>query len=436
MAPPALATLTLFVDLQVDGWILRVLGAGGLVVAGAVVGWVVRWVGVRLLRVWSDRLSGGAVSFVGGEFQSQFGGAHLDETSLSLFGRSLFVLVFLVFVAAATETLELPVVSTWVLGLAGYLPQVFAAALVMVLGLLAGSVLRIAVAQGASTAGLEYAAPFGRMVQLGVIGVSAVVAVDQLGIEVSFLGHSLPVLDFDGRMIGVIRSPEVVEAAERAATADIQKMVGAGSDERALSPPLLAVRKRLPWLYANLLTAFIAASVVGIFEDTIARFTARAVLLPVVAGQAGNSGAQTLAVAMRGLALREFRVSQWRRGDRSRGKSGGLPLVGISRARGEDRDVDDHGDARSRSGGDAYPHLAAGARAGSRPVLVDRAHDGDRRGRLPHVPGARHAPLAFHLTTPALSAARLPCYHVTDGARLGCPSDGLRLDLLPVRRRF
>ena len=156
------------------------------------------------------------------------------------------MLVFLVFVAAATETLELPVVSTWVLGLAGYLPQVFAAALVMVLGLLAGSVLRIAVAQGASTAGLEYAAPFGRMVQLGVIGVSAVVAVDQLGIEVSFLGHSLPVLDFDGRMIGVIRSPEVVEAAERAATADIQKMVGAGSDERALSPPLLAVRKRLP----------------------------------------------------------------------------------------------------------------------------------------------------------------------------------------------
>ncbi len=170
-----------------SGWFLRVLGAGGLVVAGAVVGWVVRWVGVRLLRVWSDRLSGGAVSFVGGEFQSQFERAHLDETSLLLFGRSLFVLVFLVFVAAATETLELPVVSTWVLGLAGYLPQVFAAALVMVLGLLAGSVFGIAVAQGASTAGLEYAAPFGRMVQLGVIGVSAVVAVDQLGIEVSFL---------------------------------------------------------------------------------------------------------------------------------------------------------------------------------------------------------------------------------------------------------
>lgn len=146
-----------------------------------------------------------------------------------------------------------------------------------------------------------------------VRSIEATAPVDEVGERLTELaGHSLPVLDFAGRMIGVIRSPEVVEAAERAATADIQKMVGAGSDERALSPPLLAVRKRLPWLYVNLLTAFVAASVVGIFEDTIARFTALAVLLPVVAGQAGNSGAQTLAVAMRGLALREFRVSQWR----------------------------------------------------------------------------------------------------------------------------
>ncbi len=130
--------------------------------------------------------------------------------------------------------------------------------------------------------------------------IEATAPVDEVGERLTELaGHSLPVLDFDGRMIGVIRPPEVVEAAERAATADIQKMVGAGSDERALSPPLPAVRKRLPWLYVNLLTAFIAASVVEIFDDTIARFTALAVLLPVVAGQAGNSGAQTLAVAMR-----------------------------------------------------------------------------------------------------------------------------------------
>ena len=80
-----------------------------------------------------------------------------------------------------------------------------------------------------------------------------------------------------------------------------------------LSPPSFAIRKRLPWLQINLVTAFLAASVVGFFEDTIARFTALAVLLPVVAGQSGNTGAQALAVTMRGLALREVRVRQWLR---------------------------------------------------------------------------------------------------------------------------
>jgi magnesium transporter len=73
------------------------------------------------------------------------------------------------------------------------------------------------------------------------------------------------------------------------------------------------VRRRLPWLNVNLGTAFLAAAVVGLFEDVIARITALAVLLPVVAGQSGNSGAQALAVTMRGLALREVRLSQWRR---------------------------------------------------------------------------------------------------------------------------
>lgn len=123
--------------------------------------------------------------------------------------------------------------------------------------------------------------------------------------------RTLPVVDFDGRILGVLRQEEILAAAERAATDDMVSMVGAGKDERALSPPMFAVRKRLPWLEVNLLTAFLAAAVVGIFEDTIARFTALAVLLPVVAGQSGNTGAQALAVTMRGLALREIRLRQW-----------------------------------------------------------------------------------------------------------------------------
>lgn len=69
----------------------------------------------------------------------------------------------------------------------------------------------------------------------------------------------------------------------------------------------------MPWLQINLLTAFLAASIVAVFEGTIAKYTALAVLLPVVAGQSGNAGAQALAVTMRGLALREIRIGQWKK---------------------------------------------------------------------------------------------------------------------------
>lgn len=122
---------------------------------------------------------------------------------------------------------------------------------------------------------------------------------------------ALPVVDFQGRLAGIIRHQALVETAEQEATAGLQSMVGASREERALSSVGFAVRKRLPWLEINLLTAFLAAAVVGLFEGTIARFTALAVLLPVVAGQSGNTGAQALAVTMRGLALREVRLRQW-----------------------------------------------------------------------------------------------------------------------------
>lgn len=121
----------------------------------------------------------------------------------------------------------------------------------------------------------------------------------------------LPVVDLDDHLLGVIRQSTVVQAAQQEAAADLQAMVGVSRDERALSSPFFAMRKRLPWLNINLLTAFLAASVVGIFENTIAQFTALAVLLPVVAGQSGNTGAQALAVIMRGLALREIRMRHW-----------------------------------------------------------------------------------------------------------------------------
>jgi magnesium transporter len=140
----------------------------------------------------------------------------------------------------------------------------------------------------------------------------------------------LPVVDFEGKLLGVIRYEALIKAAEREASADIQTMVGVSKEERALSRVSFAVKKRLPWLEINLGTAFLAASVVGIFESTIAQFTALAVLLPVVAGQSGNTGAQALAVTMRGLALREISIRSWLRVIRKEVTVGALNGVAVA----------------------------------------------------------------------------------------------------------
>lgn len=122
---------------------------------------------------------------------------------------------------------------------------------------------------------------------------------------------SVPVVDVEGRLTGVVRYRTLFRTIEHVASADLQKMMGVSADERALSSPGFAVRRRLPWLHVNLVTAFLAATVVGLFESTIAQFTALAVLMPVVAGQSGNAGSQALAVTIRGLALHEIGVRQW-----------------------------------------------------------------------------------------------------------------------------
>ncbi len=122
---------------------------------------------------------------------------------------------------------------------------------------------------------------------------------------------SMPVVDHDRRPIGVLRLNELLGEVGKELSADIVSVTGASKDETALSSAGFAVRKRLPWLLINLVTAFTAAAVVGVFEDTIARFTALAVLLPVVAGQSGNTGSQALAVVLRGLALHEITLRQW-----------------------------------------------------------------------------------------------------------------------------
>lgn len=140
----------------------------------------------------------------------------------------------------------------------------------------------------------------------------------------------LPVVDFDGVLQGAVTHEDIARTIQKEATIDLQTMVGASKEERALSTPLFTVKKRMPWLQINLLTAFMAAAVVGIFEATIAQVTALAVLLPVVAGQSGNTGAQALAVTMRGLALREITVRHWAKVLRKEVIAGILNGIGIA----------------------------------------------------------------------------------------------------------
>lgn len=140
----------------------------------------------------------------------------------------------------------------------------------------------------------------------------------------------LPVVDLNDVFLGAVTHTELVHTIQEDATVNLQTMVGASKEERALSSPWFTVRKRMPWLQINLVTAFMAAAVVGIFEATIAQVTALAVLLPVVAGQSGNTGAQALAVTMRGLALREITVRQWARVMRKEVIAGALNGVSIA----------------------------------------------------------------------------------------------------------
>ena len=116
--------------------------------------------------------------------------------------------------------------------------------------------------------------------------------------------NQLPVVDEDGRLIGVILAEDMVDVVEEEATEDMFRIAGVG-EERAFGPIRNSLMSRLPWLSLNLATAFLAASVIGFFESTIERVVALAIFLPVVAGQGGIGGTQTLTLVIRSMALGE-----------------------------------------------------------------------------------------------------------------------------------
>jgi len=115
----------------------------------------------------------------------------------------------------------------------------------------------------------------------------------------------LPVVDEDRRLVGVIMSEDVIDIVEEEATEDMYKLAGIHG-ERVFGPLHISMRNRLPWLFINLVTTFLAALVISIFESTIARVVTLAVFLPVVAGQGGIGGTQTLTLVVRSMALGEI----------------------------------------------------------------------------------------------------------------------------------
>ena len=112
-----------------------------------------------------------------------------------------------------------------------------------------------------------------------------------------------PVCQEDGHFLGVVPGHALFEDHSFELTAQSGLMVGADQDEQVSTPWARSLKMRHPWLQVNLVTAFAAAAVVGLFEGTLERIVILAAFLPVLAGQAGNTGCQAMAVTLRGLAL-------------------------------------------------------------------------------------------------------------------------------------
>ena len=112
-----------------------------------------------------------------------------------------------------------------------------------------------------------------------------------------------PVCDGNGRIIGIVRSWKLFERQAIEISAQSGSMVGVNKEERLATPVAAAFAQRHPWLQVNLLTAFLDVFVVGMFSGTIEKIVALAAFLPLLAGQAGNTGCQALAITLRGMTL-------------------------------------------------------------------------------------------------------------------------------------
>lgn len=159
-----------------------------VILLGYLVALVARSLATRLLRRWSTRLVG-VVERISHRRGVAMPLEHAEAESLvvAVANRIVFWLVLALFLAAATSVVGVPVVSTWLAGLAAYLPRVLAAFAVVLLGILAGHVARILVLSAAASGGLSYARALARTVQICIVMIAAVIAIDELGVEITFL---------------------------------------------------------------------------------------------------------------------------------------------------------------------------------------------------------------------------------------------------------
>lgn len=124
---------------------------------------------------------------------------------------------------------------------------------------------------------------------------------------------ALPVVDADGRLVGALDASDLLDAVAEEATEDMYLLAGVDKDEEITTPLRRAARDRVFWLMINSATAFLAASVVSGFAEVIAQAAILAAFMPVVAGQGGNAGTQTLTFIVRSLALGEVSFANARR---------------------------------------------------------------------------------------------------------------------------
>jgi magnesium transporter len=124
---------------------------------------------------------------------------------------------------------------------------------------------------------------------------------------------AIPVVDEENKLVGVITVDDVIDVIKDEATEDVYRLAGVAGDDRVFSSAAESLRKRVPWLEVNLVTAFLAASVVSLFEGKIKDLPVLAVFMPVVAGMGGNAATQTLTVIVRGIALGELTFANSRK---------------------------------------------------------------------------------------------------------------------------